>query len=99
MSENETMPVDSFPCNECHAGVLQMRHLTYFTWLGDQLITVPHFPAWICDVCGRREYDEKAISWLNMILDPNAGRPTKNQHRTPLRLRLHRGGAHPTLDS
>lgn len=72
------------PCSECHAGVLRPRHVTYFTWLGSELITVPHFPAWVCDVCGRREYDERAIQWLNMILDPNAGKPTQsNRRRAP----------------
>ena len=73
----------SVPCLECHAGVLILRHITYYTWLGGELITVPNFPAWVCDVCGRRVYDEKAIHWLNMILDPNAGKPTKAQRRTP----------------
>ena len=37
-------------CHECHAGLLRPRHVTYFTWLGGELITVPHFPAWVCDV-------------------------------------------------
>jgi YgiT-type zinc finger domain-containing protein len=64
------------PCNECQAGMMRVRYITYFTWLGEELITVPNFPAWICDVCGRREYDERAISWLSMLLSPNAGRPT-----------------------
>ena len=63
-------------CNECQAGMMQVRYITYFTWLSDELITVPNFPAWVCDVCGRREYDERAISWLAMLLSPNAGRPT-----------------------
>lgn len=69
------------PCNECQAGMMQVRYITYFTWLGDELITVPNFPAWVCDVCGRREYDERAISWLTMLLSPNTGRPTPKAHR------------------
>ena len=68
-------------CNECQAGMMQVQYITYFTWLGEELITVPNFPAWICDVCGRREYDERAISWLTMLLSPNAGRPTPKVHR------------------
>ena len=68
-------------CNECQAGMMQVRYITYFTWLGEELITVPNFPAWVCDVCGRREYDERAISWLAMLLSPNAGRPTSKTHR------------------
>jgi YgiT-type zinc finger domain-containing protein len=69
-------------CNECQAGMLQVQYITYFTWLGEELITVPNFPAWICDVCGRREYDERAISWLSMLLSPNAGRPTSKVRRS-----------------
>ena len=89
----------SVPCMECHAGVLTLRHITYFTWLGSELITVPNFPAWICDVCGRREYDEKAIHWLNTLLDPNAGKPTKAQRRTPPLPRLRLGTQRPISKS
>ncbi len=74
MSEN-SLP-EPVPCTECQAGVMRLRFITYFTWLGEELITVPNFPAWICDVCGRREYDEKSISQLTMLLNPNAGKPT-----------------------
>ena len=74
------------PCNNCQAGMMQVRYITYFTWLSEELITVPNFPAWVCDVCGRREYDERAISWLTMLLNPNAGKPTSKIRRPfPLR--------------
>jgi YgiT-type zinc finger domain-containing protein len=81
-----TLP-ELIPCDECQAGVMRLNFITYFTWLGEELITVPNFPAWICDVCGKREYDEKAISWLTMLLNPNAGKPTGGKahsaHRRP----------------
>ncbi len=86
------------PCSECSAGIMHPRLITYFTWLGEELITVPNFPAWICDMCGKREYDEKAISWLSMLLDPNAGKPTRKK-RPPLRPRPRPGSAHPSIDS
>ena len=73
-------------CNECQAGMMQVRYITYFTWLGEELVTVTNFPAWICDVCGRREYDERAITWLTMLLSPNAGKPTSKTPR-PMSLR------------
>lgn len=85
---NENTLAEPFQCAECQAGMMRLRFITYFTWLGEELITVPNFPAWICDVCGRREYDEKAISWLTMLLDPNAGKPTERKsaaRRTPAR--------------
>jgi YgiT-type zinc finger domain-containing protein len=99
MSEPENIPPQSNSCNECHAGIMQPRQLTYFTWLGDELITVPHFPAWICDVCGKREYDGKAVQWLNMMLDPNAGKPTKSRRRTPPLPRPQNGMHRPIHDS
>jgi YgiT-type zinc finger domain-containing protein len=77
--ENQT-----FSCGECQAGHLRRAYVTYFTWLGDELITVPDFPAWVCDVCGRREYDPHALSQLNLLLNPNAGRPRqRNRKFTP----------------
>jgi len=90
---------EQFPCIECHAGVLVPRHVTYFTWLGSELITVPQFPAWVCDVCGRREYDERAIQWLNILLDPNAGKPTPSHRRTPPQTRPRTGFQPPVPDS
>lgn len=74
---------DRAPCNECSAGIMHLRHITYFTWLGEELVTVPNFPAWICDLCGRREYDERAISWLTMLLSPETGKPTRRVNRAP----------------
>jgi YgiT-type zinc finger domain-containing protein len=71
------------PCDECQAGLKRLNFITYFTWLGDELVMVPNFPAWICDVCGRRDYDEKSISWLSMLLNPDAGKPTKPRAKTP----------------
>jgi hypothetical protein len=32
-------------------------------------------------MCGKREYDERAISWLTMLLNPNAGKPTRHPKR------------------
>jgi YgiT-type zinc finger domain-containing protein len=61
-------------CIECQTGVLHLQYLTYFTWLNEELISVPNFPAYVCDVCGRREYDRRAITWLNTLLNPETGR-------------------------
>jgi YgiT-type zinc finger domain-containing protein len=68
-------------CPECHTGVFHLEYLTYFTWLNEELITVPNFPSWVCDVCGKREYDTHAVSWLNMLLSPTTGRKPKPRHR------------------
>jgi YgiT-type zinc finger domain-containing protein len=68
-------------CPECLTGVMHIRHLTYFTWLDQELITVPNFPAWVCDLCGRREYDPRAVKWLNAILGPETSRSVAKPRR------------------
>ncbi len=85
-------------CKECPAGNMHLRHITYFTWLGEELITVPNFPAWICDMCGKREYDERAIAWLTMLLSPNAGEATRRVKRTPQPDTQKRNLSHPLRD-
>jgi YgiT-type zinc finger domain-containing protein len=97
MDMNENIIPEPFQCDECQAGMMRLRFITYFTWLDEELITVPNFPAWICDVCGRREYDEKSISWLTMLLNPNAGKPTSRKatsHHT-----AHRPAPRPSAES
>jgi YgiT-type zinc finger domain-containing protein len=85
--ESKREPEATSPCPECHAGVLRLQYLTYFTWLNEELVTVPNFPSWVCDVCGRREYDARAISWLNTLLSPNAGRrPVPRRRNRPPRM-------------
>jgi YgiT-type zinc finger domain-containing protein len=88
MSPEPKPPQDTPPdnasarvCLECHAGLYHLQYLTYFTWLNEELVTVPNFPAWVCDVCGRREYDPRAVSWLNTLLSPHPGRRKMNRRR------------------
>jgi YgiT-type zinc finger domain-containing protein len=76
MDENENLEHEyeqeyehpSYPCASCAGGRRSLHHITYFAWHRSQLITVPNFPAWVCDLCGGRDYDMHAVSWLNMLL-------------------------------
>src|SRR5512136_3412254 len=77
---NEQMEYNRI-CPECHTGVFHLEYLTYFTWLNDELITVPNFPSWVCDVCGKREYDLHAVNWLNMLLSPTTGRKPRPRRK------------------
>lgn len=67
------------PCLKCSAGVMHLSYITYFAWLDEELITVPNFPAWLCDICGQRKYDPRAIAWLSILLNP--GRKRAPEHR------------------
>lgn len=58
---------------------MRRQYVAYFTWLGNELITVPDFPSLVCDVCGRREYDSSALNRLSLLLSPNAGKPARRR--------------------
>ncbi len=66
---SESIGDKRYGCPECQAGVLHLEYIPYFMWLGDDLVIVPGFPAWVCDLCGRREYDPRAIQWLDFLMD------------------------------
>jgi YgiT-type zinc finger domain-containing protein len=69
-------------CRRCSAGVMRIRYITHFTWMNEELVTVPNFPAWICDICGRRRFDPRAVAWLNMLLNPTGTRETRNRTKS-----------------
>ena len=79
----KTKKTETYPCKECQAGVIHPQFITYFTWLNDELITVPNFPAWVCDLCGKREYDRHAVSRLTTLLKSSAGNAPKQKKHSP----------------
>lgn len=62
-------------CPECRVGVLRPARAFYCAWLGGQFLTISDFPAWTCDVCGRRDYDQGALQDLKaLLLETNSRR-------------------------
>lgn len=64
------------PCDQCHIGRMEAEKITYFTRQGANLITVPDFPAWKCDICGYLEYDLNALNNLVLLLQPQKTQPS-----------------------
>ena len=85
-SKDDLKIESAYQCPECFAGVMHMEAVTYFTWLNKELVTVPNFPAWVCDMCGRREFDPRAITWLNTLLNPATGRSPDERARRRTRI-------------
>ena len=68
-------------CPECQVGVIKRRGSTYYTWIENELVIVPDFPCWVCDVCGHRDWDQNAVLQLGMLLSPTAGTSTFDRVR------------------
>ena len=77
-------PLSMIPCSECRIGQMRKSRVTHFTWAGNEMITVPDFPAWVCDICGKREYDVEALNRLSLVLFPPAASDEKytSQYRS-----------------
>jgi YgiT-type zinc finger domain-containing protein len=68
-------------CPHCQTGIFQPRLVTFAQWFEGQFITIPHFPAWLCDVCGTCEYDTLALEQLAMLLGSEASLRRAAVHR------------------
>lgn len=55
-------------CPYCHTGRLQQQPMTYIQWHGANLLVVNRMPAIVCDVCGERAYDDRAVEQLQHLL-------------------------------
>lgn len=72
----------NYPCPECQVGALNPRRAAYVTTLEGNYVCVPDFPAWVCDLCGRREYDAAALAELSAVLASD--RHTRRHRPLPL---------------
>lgn len=63
-------------CPLCRIGTFRRKQVSYFKFRGGQLVSVPDFPAWVCDVCQHREYDPTALAELNFLLARKESRRT-----------------------
>jgi hypothetical protein len=71
-------------CPECQVGSLRPGAVPYYAVVEGTVVTVPSFPAWICDVCRHCEYDENALEELRAVLGPSAQLPTISYHHRRL---------------
>ncbi|MDP2965360.1 MAG: YgiT-type zinc finger protein [Pelolinea sp.] len=90
-------PLSMIPCSDCSIGQMRQTTVTYFTFLSDRMITVPDFPAWVCDMCGKCEYDLEALDNLALMLCPqDADNPAKRRSRSNAKGKAAPPRVHPT---
>ena len=80
---NDSFETLTQPCPRCQAGQKHLHMVTLITWIGEEMITVPDFPAWVCDICGHRNYDNRALAQLSLVLNPDAGQPVNRPFSLP----------------
>jgi YgiT-type zinc finger domain-containing protein len=71
-------------CPECHSGRMQPTSAFLFLEQAGMPLCIPDFPAWVCDMCGLREYDHMALSELEVMLGSNQANKRGNRRRRML---------------
>jgi YgiT-type zinc finger domain-containing protein len=56
-------------CPQCMVGEMTPTKAFYCQWSDGHFITAPDFPAWVCDVCGAREYEPQAVLELQTLIE------------------------------
>ncbi|MGB4595671.1 MAG: YgiT-type zinc finger protein [Anaerolineaceae bacterium] len=62
------LPLDPETCPRCFVGRIQSVKVVLSRAVNGQMLSVPDFPAWECDVCHAFMYDPKALLELHQVL-------------------------------
>jgi hypothetical protein len=73
-----SLPADPETCPRCFVGRIQSVKVVLSRVVNSQMLSVPDFPAWECDVCHAFMYDPKALVELHQVLtdQPGSRKPT-----------------------
>ncbi|RME48937.1 MAG: YgiT-type zinc finger protein [Caldilineae bacterium] len=55
-------------CPRCQTGKLTWRKIVFVQWYSPEAIVVDRLPAQVCDTCGERAYDSRALDTLQHLL-------------------------------
>jgi hypothetical protein len=68
MQMRTSLPADPETCPRCYVGRIQNVKVVLSRVVNGQMLSVPDFPAWECDVCHAFMYDPKALVELQQVL-------------------------------
>jgi len=68
-----SLPADPETCPRCFVGRIQSVKVVLSRVVNGQMLSVPDFPAWECDVCHAFMYDPKALVELHQVLTDQSG--------------------------
>ena len=65
-------------CPRCLIGQFQARKAVYTRLVGDKVVSMPDMHAYVCDICGYKEYDYTAMQQLQHLINAD-GEKVKNK--------------------
>lgn len=62
-------------CEDCGIGYYQPLSAPFLLAVGSRMMTIPDAPAYSCDVCGFRTFDEEFLDAIHSLLTQAAAAP------------------------
>lgn len=66
------MNVSSIRCEECGIGRCRPVTTPYLMKLGKHMLVMPDSPAYVCDICGNRFFDDEFLNGVHYLLEQAA---------------------------
>lgn len=73
--------VATIHCDECGIGHCQPVTTPYLLKLGVHMLVMPDSPAYVCDICGNRFFDDSFLNGVHYLLEQAAGDPERRARR------------------
>ncbi|NLW71762.1 MAG: YgiT-type zinc finger protein [Chloroflexi bacterium] len=77
-----TLPANPETCPRCFVGRIERVKAVLTRVVNNQVLSVPDFPAWECDVCHAFMYDPRALLELQQVLTAKPSHPVRKTLRT-----------------
>ena len=68
-------------CDECGIGHCRPISTPYLLKLGKHMMVVPDSPAYVCDICGNRFFDENFLDGVHYLLEQAAADSRRQARR------------------
>ena len=75
------MNVSSIRCEECGIGRCRPVTTPYLMKLGKHMLVMPDSPAYVCDICGNRFFDDEFLNGVHYLLEQAAADSRRRARR------------------
>jgi len=68
-------------CHECGIGRCRSIATPYLLKIGDHMLVMPDSPAYVCDICGNRFFDDGFLTGVHYLLEQAAADSRRQARR------------------
>ena len=68
-------------CEECGIGRCRPVQTPYLLKLGKHMLVMPDSPAYVCDICGYRFFDDEFLTGVHYLLEQAASESRRRARR------------------